>query len=47
MCLTKEQVEWIYDKIQSGEEVKIRKVMQQRTSVAPKQIASRNDVNQY
>ena len=47
MCLTKEQVEWIYDKIESGEEVKIRKVMQQRTSVMPKQIGSRNDVNQY
>ena len=29
MCLTKEQVEQIYDKIESGEEVKIRKVMQQ------------------
>ena len=47
MCLTKEQVEQIYDKIESGEEVKIRKVMQQRTPITPKQIMSRNDVNQY
>ena len=28
MCLTKEQAEQIYDKIEAGEEVKIRKIMQ-------------------
>ena len=47
MCLTKEQVEQIYDKIESGEEVKIRKIMQRNASILPKQITSRNDVNQY
>ena len=47
MCLTKEQAEQIYDKIEVGEEVKIRKIMQQNTAILPKQITFRNDVNQY
>ena len=46
-CLTKEQAKQIYDKIESGEEVKIRKIIQQNTSVLPKQVTSRNNVNQY
>ena len=47
MCLTKEQAKQIYDKIESGEEVKIRKIIQQNTSIPPKQVTSRKDVNQY
>ena len=47
LCLTKEQAKQIYDKIESGEEVKIRKIIQQNTSILPKQVTSRNDVNQY
>ena len=47
MCLMKEQAEQIYDKIEAGEEVKIRKIMQQNTAILPKQITFRNDVNQY
>ena len=47
MCLMKEQAEQIYDKIESGEEVKIRKIVQLNTSILPKQMTSRNDVNQY
>ena len=47
MCLTKEQAEQIYDKIEVGEEVKTRKIMQQNTAILPKQITVRNDVNQY
>ena len=47
LCLTKEQVKQIYDKIESGEEVKIRKIIQQNTSILPKQVTSRNNVNQY
>ena len=47
LCLTKEQAKQIYDKIESGEEVKIRKIIQQNTSISPKQVTSRNDVNQY
>ena len=46
-CLTKEQAKQIYDKIESGEEVKIRKIIQQNTSISPKQVTFRNDVNQY
>ena len=45
LCLTKEQAKQIYDKIESGE-VKIRKIIQQNTSILPKQVTSRNDVNQ-
>ena len=47
MCLTKEQAEQIYDKIEVGEEVKIRKIMQQNTAILSKQITVRNDVNHY
>ena len=47
LCLTKEQAKQIYDKIELGEEVKIRKIIQQNTSILPKQVTSRNDVNQY
>ena len=47
LCLTKEQAKQIYDKIESGEEVKIRKIIQQNISILPKQVTSRNDVNQY
>ena len=46
-CLTKEQAKQIYDKIESGEEVKIRKTMQQNTTISPKQVKARKDVNQY
>ena len=46
-CLTKEQAKQVYDKIESGEEVKIRKIMQQNTSILPKQVTARKDVNQY
>ena len=46
LCLTKEQAKQIYDKIES-EEVKIRKIIQQNTSISPKQVRARKDVNQY
>ena len=36
--LTKEQAKQVYDKI---EEVKIRKIMQQNTSILPKQVTAR------
>ena len=47
LCLTKEQTKQIYDKIESGEEVKIRKIILQNTLKLPKQVTSRKDVNQY
>ena len=47
LSLTKEQAKQVYDKIESGEEVKIRKIIQQNTSILPKQMTSRNNVNQY
>ena len=46
LCLTKEQAKQIYDKIESGE-LKIRKIIQQNTSISPKQVTARKDVNQY
>ena len=46
-CLTKEQTKQIYDKVELGEEVKIRKWVQQNTSIPPKQETFVNNVNQY
>ena len=46
-CLTKEQTKQIYDKVELGEEVKIRKLVQQYTSISPKQVMFANDVIQY
>ena len=45
--LTKEQTKQIYDKVEIGEKVKIRKVVQHDTSIPPKQEMFVNDVNQY
>ena len=47
LCLTKEQAQQIYDKIESWKEVKIRKIIKQNTSILPKQVRSGKDVNQY
>ena len=46
-CLNKEQTKQIYDKIELGEKVKIRKLDQHTAPVSPKQAAFINDVNQY
>ena len=46
-CLTKEQTKQIYDNVEKGEEVKIRKLVQQNTSISSKQEMFVNDVNQY
>ena len=46
-CLTKEQTKQIYYKVELGEVVKIRKLDQHNTSMAPKQDTFVNDVNQY
>ena len=36
-CLTKEQMKQIYDKVETGEEVRIRKLVQQNISDSPNQ----------
>ena len=46
-CLTKEQTKQIYDKIELGEMVKIRKLDQCSDPISPKQATFTNDVNQY
>ena len=46
-CLTKEQTKQIYDKVELGEEVKIRKLDQHNTPISPKQVTFASDVNQY
>ena len=46
-CLTKKQTKQIYDKIELGEEVIIRKLDQHNTPISPKQVSFTNDVNQY
>ena len=45
--LSKEQTKHIYDKVELGEEVKIKKLIQQNTSIPSKQVTFANDVNQY
>ena len=46
-CLTKEQTKQIYDKVELGEKVKIRKLDQHNTPISLKQATFANDVNQY
>ena len=46
-CLTKEQTKQFYDKVELREKVKIKKLVQQNTSIPPKQEMFANDVNQY
>ena len=46
-CLSKDQAKQVYDKIESGDEFKIRKTMQKSKAKAPKQVKERKDVNQY
>ena len=46
-CLTKEQTKQIYDKIEIGEMVKLRKLDRHDVPISPKQATFTNDVNQY
>ena len=46
-CLMKEQMKQIYDKIELGEMVRIRKIDWRNVQISPTQVMSPNDVNQY
>ena len=46
-CLTKDQMKQIYDKVETGKEVRIRKLVQQNISDLPKQEMFINNINQY
>ena len=47
-CLTVDQTKWDYDKIESGDELKIKKIVSQQSSPnLPKQVKERKDVNMY
>ena len=48
-CLTKEQTEYVYDKVESGDELKVRKVSQviQNKLLLPKQLKERKDINLF
>ena len=46
-CLTKEQTKQLYDKIEIGEMVKIRKLDWHNVPISPRQAMFTNDVNQY
>ena len=46
-CLTKKQMNQIYDKIELGEMVKLRKLDQHNVPTLPKQAMCTNDVNPY
>ena len=45
-CLTKDQTKHIYDKIETGEEIRIRRLVQQNISNSPKQETFISNVNQ-
>ena len=47
-CLTEDQAKYVYDKIESGDELKVRKtVLQQSKPNLPNQVKERKDVNMY
>ena len=48
-CLTKEQTKNVYDKVESGDELKVRKATLdiQSKPLLPKQIKDRKDINLY
>ena len=47
-CLTKDQAKQVYDKIETGDELKIRKtISQQSNPKLPKQVKERKDINEY
>ena len=47
-CLTESQAKRVYDKIESGDELKIRKIVSQQSNPNfPKQVKERKDVNIY
>ena len=46
-CLTKEQTKQLYDKIEIGEMVNIRKLDGRNVPIPPRQATITNDVNQY
>ena len=48
-CLTEEQTKYVYDKVESGDELKVRKVSQdiQNKLLLPEQLKERKDVNLY
>ena len=46
-CLTKKQTKQIYDKVETGEEIRIRKLVLQNISDSPKQETFVNNINQY
>ena len=48
-CLTEEQTKYVYDKVESGDELKVRKVSQdiQNKPLLLKQVIERKDTNLY
>ena len=46
-CLTKEQMKQIYDKIETGEKIKLRKLDRQDVPSLSKQVTFTSDVNPY
>ena len=48
-CLTEEQTKYVYDKVELGDELKVRKVSPhiQSKPLLPKQLKERKDINLY
>ena len=46
-CLTKDQAKYIYDKIETGEEIRLIKLVQQNISDSSKQETCANNINHY
>ena len=47
-CLTEDQAKYVYDKIESGDELKVGKtILQQSKPNLPEQVKERKDINMY
>ena len=48
VCLTENQAKQVYDKIESGDELKVRKIVLQQSNLHfPKQVEEKKEVNMY
>ena len=47
VCLSKEQTKYIYDKVESGDELKVRKTTIQCNSLPSNQVREKKDINSY
>ena len=45
--MTEEQTKYVYDKVESGDELKVRKMVIRKNPLLPRQVQERKDINLY